>query len=261
VNDDVLVLSYHAASETWPAPLSVTPKRFERQLRLLVERGYRGVTFTEAVATPPGRSVAVTFDDGYRSVVEVAFPILQRLGFPASLFVPTAFVGVERPMSWPGIDRWLGGPHEHELLPLGWPDLVELAGAGWEIGSHTRSHPYLTRLPAAELARELAESRRECEAALGRPCASLAYPYGDFDDRVERAAADAGFTAACTVPRVLAPPRPLAGPRVGVYHDDGELAFRAKVAPALRRLRASPAWAVVDPPRRTLKRALRRALR
>jgi peptidoglycan/xylan/chitin deacetylase (PgdA/CDA1 family) len=257
--DDVLVLSYHAVSVDWPAPLSVTPDRFERQLRLLAARGYRGVTFTEATSAPAGRSVAVTFDDGYRSVLRLAFPILQRVGFPASVFVPTAFVGVERAMSWPGIDRWIGGPHEHELVPLSWAELEELAAAGWEVGSHTVAHPYLTHLAPHELAHELSESKRACEEALGRGCMSLAYPYGDYDDAVVRAVAAAGYSAACTVPRVLEPPRPLAWPRVGVYHDDGDATFRAKVSPRLRRLRATRAWAAVDPPRRALKRAIRRS--
>jgi peptidoglycan/xylan/chitin deacetylase (PgdA/CDA1 family) len=255
---DVLVLSYHAVSADWPAALSVTPEQFEQQLRLLVARGYRGVTFTEATRVPPGRSVALTFDDGYRSVLELAFPIMQRLGLPGTVFVPTKFVGLERPMSWPGIDRWLGGPHEHELVPLGWGELEELAEAGWEVGSHTVSHPYLSRLPGDELAHELTESKRACEEALGRPCVSLAYPYGDYDEAVVLAAAAAGYATACTVPRVLEPPRPLAWPRVGVYHDTGALGFRAKISPPLRRLRAGTAWKVVDPPRRALKRVLRR---
>jgi peptidoglycan/xylan/chitin deacetylase (PgdA/CDA1 family) len=256
--DDVLVLSYHAVSADWPAPLSVTPDRLERQLRLLAARGYRGATFSEAIEAPAGRWVAVTFDDGYRSVLRLAFPILERLGFPGSVFVPTAFVGLERPISWPGIDLWLGGPHEHELVPLAWSELEELTAAGWEVGSHTVSHPYLSRLPADELAHELAESKRACEDALGRRCVSLAYPYGDYDDVVVTAAAAAGYTAACTVPRVLQPPRALAWPRVGVYHDSGELAFRAKISPMLRRFRATRAWAALDPPQRALKRAIRR---
>ena len=74
---DVLVLCYHAVSESWAAPLSVTPRGFERQLRLLSDRGYRGETFTEAVLAPEGaKTMAVTFDDAYRSVFEVGLPIL-----------------------------------------------------------------------------------------------------------------------------------------------------------------------------------------
>ena len=72
----MLVLTYHAVSEKWPAALSVIPDRLEWQLRTLLDRGYRGATFSEAVSAPPApRTLAVTFDDAYRSVLRLAFPI------------------------------------------------------------------------------------------------------------------------------------------------------------------------------------------
>ena len=242
---DVLVLSYHAVSERWPAALSVTPARFEAQLEHLLARGYRGTTFSGAVRGGGDRVLAVTFDDGYRSVLDRALPVLSRLGVPATVFVPTDFPG-GGPMAWPGIDGWLGTEHEPELVPLSWDDLRGLAGAGWEIGSHACSHPHLTRLGDAELERELVESRRRLEAELGVACRSLAYPYGDHDDRVLAAAAAAGYEAACTVPRRLTAPAPLAWPRVGVYHGNGRLAFRAKVSPLGRRCRGTAAWGLLD---------------
>jgi peptidoglycan/xylan/chitin deacetylase (PgdA/CDA1 family) len=248
---DVLVLCYHAVSERWPADLSVTPERLEEQLGLLVRRGYTGATFHEAVAAPLARrTLAVTFDDAYRSVLERAFPILSRLELPGSVFVPTDFAGREAPMSWPGIDRWIGGEHESELIGMSWSDLRRLADAGWEIGSHTRSHPRLTELDDGALMSELRGSREHCEQQLGARCRSLAYPYGDVDERVVEAAAKAGYEAAGTLPRRLVGTGPLAWPRVGVYHADGDRRFRAKVSPAMRRLRSSPAWVAIDRLRR-----------
>lgn len=94
---------------------------------------------------PAKKTLAITFDDCFCSVLEIAFPILERMDLPGTVFVPTAFAGRPRPMSWGGnIDCWLGGPHEHELLPMSWEELGALARSGWEIGSHTRSHPRLT---------------------------------------------------------------------------------------------------------------------
>jgi peptidoglycan/xylan/chitin deacetylase (PgdA/CDA1 family) len=150
---DVVVLCYHAVSPRWPADLSVTPEAFERQLRVLLARGYRGATFVDAVASPARKTIVVTFDDAYLSVLELGKPILDRLGLPASVFVPTDYPGRDGPMTWPGIDQWLGGPHEAELRPMSWEQLGGLADAGWEIGSHTCSHPHLTQLDDAALAR------------------------------------------------------------------------------------------------------------
>ena len=232
---DVLVLCYHAVSERWPAKLSLTPERLERQLRWVVAAGYRGATFHEAVTAPPAaKTVAVTFDDAYRSVLELAFPILSRLRLPATVFVPTAFPGSDDPMAWPGIDEWLDGPHRAELQCMSWEELGGLASEGWEVGSHTRSHPMLTQIDDAALSRELSDSRSECEDRLGRPCRTIAYPYGDLDGRVAAAARDAGYDAGATLRRDRRDPRPLEWPRVGVYNADSYWRFRLKVAPATR---------------------------
>lgn len=237
---DVLVLCYHAVSERWPAALSVTPAALDRQLGRLVARGYRGARFTDAVlADDAVPRVAVTFDDAYRSVLTRAKPILDRHGLPGTLFVPTDWPAAGGPMRWPGIDRWRTTEHRHELDPLSWPEIAELAGAGWEIGSHTCSHPRLTTLGDAALARELQVSKAAIEARLGAECPALAYPYGDVDDRVEAATAAAGYRAAGSIPRVLHPPRPLRWPRTPVFHDDGGRRFELKVSPALRRARRS----------------------
>ena len=250
---DVLVLCYHAVSPRWPADLSVTPDAFERQLQLLVDRGYRGATFHDAVTAPPdGPTVVVTFDDAYLSVLELGKPIMDRLGLVGTVFVPTDYPEREAPMAWPGIDQWLGGEHEPELRPMSWTQMRELADGGWEIGSHTCSHPHLTQLDEDTLDRELIVSRRECERHLSRPCMTIAYPYGDYDARVVAAAERAGYQAACTLPARFHAAQPLEWPRVGVYFGDDDRRFRMKVSPLMRRLRASRAWSAVDGARRRL---------
>ncbi len=240
---DVLVLCYHAVSERFPAPLSVTPAAFERQLELLARAGYQGATFADAVRAPAPKTVAITFDDAYLSVLELGKPILDAVGFPATVYAPTAYLDTpERPLSWAGIDNWIGGEHERELLPMSWDQLGGLADAGWEVGSHTRTHPHLTTLDDEALRSELAESRATVEQRLGRPCPTLAYPYGDHDERVVAAAGAAGYSAAGTLPARLPRPRPLAWPRIGVYHGDDERRFRMKVSRTMRRLRGSRIW-------------------
>jgi peptidoglycan/xylan/chitin deacetylase (PgdA/CDA1 family) len=242
---DVLVLCYHAVSADWPAGLSVTPERLERQLGGLLARGYEGATFGDAVLRPrAARTLAVTFDDAYRSVLELARPILRDLGIPGTVFVPTAFAGSGRPMAWPGIDHWLGGPHEHELVPMSWEELGRLAEDGWEIGSHTRTHPRLPEIDRAALREELEGSRAECEERLATTCTSLAYPFGDQDAAVVEAAREAGYEAAGAFAGRVRSPSVLRWPRVGIYHADGDLRFKLKASRAIRRLRASRAWRI-----------------
>lgn len=242
-----LVLCYHALSPGWSADLSTTPERFEAQLRLLLGRGWRAVTFTEAVTGPPsGKVFAVTFDDAFRSVQTLGLPILQRLGIPATMFVPTAFPDSGGPLRWPGVDHWLDGPDAHELEPMSWEELRALADAGWELGAHTVTHPHLTQTGDAQLAEELARSKADVERELGRPCSSIAYPYGDVDARVVAATRAAGYQAAGALPHRIEPRGALEYPRVGIYNADDERRFKLKVSPAVAWVRRSPAWRAVE---------------
>jgi peptidoglycan/xylan/chitin deacetylase (PgdA/CDA1 family) len=251
---DVLVICYHAVSERWTARLSITPQLLERQLQWLLDHGYRGTTFTQALTAPSrGRTVAVTFDDAFLSVYEQAYPIMKRLGVPGTVFVPTALIGNGEPMAWPGIDEWVGGPYESELVGMSWQQAAELAEGGWEVGSHTRTHPHLTQVNGEALTQELEGSREDLERELGRPCQSLAYPYGDVDGRVAEAAGRAGYRTAAGLPGRHEPADQLRWPREGIYVYDEMPKFKRKVSLPLRRLRGSRLWPLMDSARRRLR--------
>jgi peptidoglycan/xylan/chitin deacetylase (PgdA/CDA1 family) len=235
---DVVVLCYHAVSDSWPDALAVTPDDLRAQLQSLVDKGYRGATFSDAMTAPPSRrTLAVTFDDAFSSVAELARPILEELGLPGTVFVVSEFGDGSRLLRWPGIEQWHDGPHEAELRCMDWDQLRELAGAGWEIGAHTCSHPHLTQIDDAAVARELLHSRLACEAAMRRPCRSVAYPYGDVDARVVAHAREAGYEVAAGLPDHPAPRDPMDWPRIGIYRRDSLRRFQVKCAPATRRLR------------------------
>ena len=239
---DVLVLCYHAVADGWPSPLAVRADELERQLRLLVRRGYRGTTFERSATAPPAaRTLAVTFDDGYRSVLTRALPVLERLGLPATVFVATNFVGSDRPMTWPGIEHWIGTEYEAELAPMSWDELGLLREEGWEIGSHTCSHARLSTLDDLALERELRDSRAVCEERVGE-CRALALPYGDGDARIPAAARQAGYTAVAGLPGRAG--LAVGVPRVGVYPRDRNWRFRLKVARPVRRTRSGLASAL-----------------
>jgi peptidoglycan/xylan/chitin deacetylase (PgdA/CDA1 family) len=241
---DVLVLCYHAVSPRWDADLSVTPDELERQVGHLIGRGWRATTFTDAVlGSSPGRVLAITFDDAFASVREYAEPILARHGAPATVFAPTEFMDGGARLEWPGVSHWLQTEFGDELAAMDWSDLRRLGDSGWEIGSHTRTHPHLTTLDDADLARELTESRTRCGDELGCECQSIAYPFGDVDGRVAAAAGAAGYLAGAKLSRDLQRDGRLLVPRVGIYHPDQWSRFRLKVAGPVRFLRRSPLWA------------------
>lgn len=228
---DPWILCYHGISSSWSNPTAVSPSAFRRQIQHLVRRGYSGTTLSGLAAkaedAAASRRVAVTFDDGYRSILQ-AKPILDEFGFPATVFVVTSFAESGELLSWPGVDHWLTGPEAEEMRPLVWEELDELAAAGWEVGSHTVTHPWLTALDEEALGRELAESRATIANRLGR-CDVFAYPYGAFDARISRAARAAGYRVACAVAAGRRGDL-FALQRVGVYERDTPLRLRVKLS-------------------------------
>jgi peptidoglycan/xylan/chitin deacetylase (PgdA/CDA1 family) len=242
---DILILCYHAVSSSWPAPLAVTPEALDRQLRHVLKRGYVPRTLSAALAAG-GRSVVVSFDDAFRSVRELGLPLMRGLGVPGTLFVPTDFAAEAAPMTWSELGRWRGTEHEGELRCLGWEGIRELAEAGWEVGSHTASHPKLTEIPEGQRREELERSRAACEEALQRPCPTLAYPFGAHDDAVVSAAAAAGYGAAVTLGLRLLEPRlrrdRLRLSREGVYRDGPWHQFLLATSPLLGRVREASAF-------------------
>ena len=236
---DVLVFCYYAVSDRWEAALSVTPAALRRQLTLLLSRGWVGATFTEAVTSPPAaRTLAVTFDDGFDSVRTHAAPLLDELGLPATVFVPTDWPG--RAMRWPGLEHWADTPFADELQAMSWDELRALSARGWEIGAHTCSHPHLSQLDGTAVEQELSEGRATCERQIGRPCGSVAYPFGDATQRILAAAEAAGYEAGAGLfQRALAAPDRLEWPRVGVWHDDHDWRFRLKTSAAVSVMRGA----------------------
>jgi peptidoglycan/xylan/chitin deacetylase (PgdA/CDA1 family) len=244
---DLLILCYHAVSPAWHSFLAVDPARLREQVGLLLDRGYRPMTLSDAVAQPGGKRLVVTFDDGYRSILQRGLPVLRELGVPATAFIQTDLADEG--------GRFAALPEEEmpddpaELDTMSWAEVRELDAAGWEIGSHTRSHPHLEQIPRERAAAELRESRQRCEEELQHECRTIAYPFGTYDSGVMELAAEAGYTAAVTLENRMFEPivnRTLLDlPREGVFNQTRMPKFRANTSPAIRRLRLSPLYARV----------------
>jgi peptidoglycan/xylan/chitin deacetylase (PgdA/CDA1 family) len=232
-----LILCYHAVSPTWEASLSVAPDALERQIDHLLRRGWRATTFTDAVVGPRDRrAFAITFDDAFASVRTYAAPVLRQFGVRGTVFVPTSFIDGDGFLSWKGIKGWHDTRHADELRAMTWEQVGELVEYGWEIGSHTHTHPHLPELSDGEVREELTVSRDELVRRLGSPCQSIAYPYGDVDDRVEGLAREVGYRTAAALPGSFTHLNVLRYARVGLYHLDGPVRFWLKVARGTRRL-------------------------
>ena len=161
----------------------------------LHEAGYRALGLLELVdhmhqGLPfPERSFAITFDDGYRSVYEQAFPVLQRYGWSATVFLA---VGTN------------GNRSESERLPsmcerpmLSWGEIREMQRYGITFGAHTLTHPDLTELSVDRINVEVRDSKGIIEDALSARVSSFAYPFGRYN-KVCREIVSRYFACACS---------------------------------------------------------------
>jgi peptidoglycan/xylan/chitin deacetylase (PgdA/CDA1 family) len=180
--------------------LSTSYDDFRRHLDVLAAWGAHVLPLDVAVdrlgtADLPPRTVALTFDDGYASVLEQAWPELQRRGLPATLFAVSGYLDGRGRFPW---DR---GASAAECRIADAAAVRAAAAAGLAIGSHTVTHRWLPELEPADAERELKESRHDLEDLLGREVVGFAYPMGGWTDQVRQQVAAAGYRFAVTVDR------------------------------------------------------------
>jgi peptidoglycan/xylan/chitin deacetylase (PgdA/CDA1 family) len=212
----------------------VTPRAFEEQLQHLHDAGYHSVALTEWIEAIkwkrplPGLAVALAFADGYRDFAEHAWPLLERYGFTATVFLVTDRVG--RSSNW-------DPSHSKEVPLLDWPEMRELAVKGITFGSHTASRRPLTALSFRDIVREAAHSRATLQRELGQPVTALTYPLGETDPAVQHLVGACGYTVALTRQRRRSRLHddPLALPSFEVSGYDPMSVFVARLKPPTRK--------------------------
>lgn len=216
-----VVLAYHRITDERDVALCVPPAAFRSQLEMLLRWGLRPSSLDHL-----GRDrFVVTIDDGYEDGWSEALPILAGLGVPAVFYVCTGYMEGAKGDEVAVADGMVDGSSF-----LTWPQAEELQAAGHVVASHTESHRELTRLDDESLERELAGSKADLEARLGRPVVDFCYPRGMHDARVREAVRRAGYERAVVTPSRGGLPRgPLTIERTGIYHHDTPARFRAKV--------------------------------
>jgi peptidoglycan/xylan/chitin deacetylase (PgdA/CDA1 family) len=198
------VLAYHRI-DRGGGGMSVSPQAFIGHLDWLDEHGIEVVPLEAFSADAGGRPrVALTFDDGYRSVADVAWPELRDRRFPATLYVVSRTLRSGRRFSW---DASIP-PGDAALI--GRSALLDLAADGLSIGSHTRTHVYLPSVDPDRVRDEVGGSREELEDELGQPVTSFSYPQGGWNSSIRSLVARAGYETAVTMDRGAN--RPVADP-------------------------------------------------
>ena len=184
------ILVYHIVRPSDPSDsqavkdIAQTPEVFDAQMKYLADAGYRIVSFADlerhykSGAALPRNPVIISFDDGWSNQFRYAFPILKKYRYSATFFVFTNPIGINKSF-------------------ITWGELREMRAAGQTIGSHSLSHPYLTRISdPTKLWNEVASSKERLEKELGAPVTEFAYPFGQYNPSIVAMVEKAGYTSA-----------------------------------------------------------------
>ncbi len=192
----VPILSYHHFAENCKSHLCISSHIFDQQMKYLKNNGYRVITMRELLGfmqyrhAIPKRSIIITIDDGYRSAYDIAYPVLKKYGFTATLFIYTDYVGVSK-------------------SSITWDQLREMEADGFGVGSHTISHCDLTKKMTGEqyqdylarIKREIFDSKQIIDKELRQDTFCFAYPYSRYDASVLDLCEQAGYKIGVTVDR------------------------------------------------------------
>lgn len=192
----VTVLIYHDFKEVSQTPLQIARKEFEEQMKYLKENGYHVISledfydFIDLKRKLPEKAVVITIDDGWKATYTIAYPILKKYGFPATIFVYTDFIS----------------PHNPGALT--WDLLKEMHREGLDVQAHSKTHQL--RIPwkkegeteeefQKRIEKELAFPKEVIQKNLGNKVQYIAYPFGQFSDDFVRAAKKYGYRGGLTV--------------------------------------------------------------
>jgi peptidoglycan/xylan/chitin deacetylase (PgdA/CDA1 family) len=219
-----IILTYHSVSEG-DSPLKISPGLFAEQMAWL-RANVRVELLKDIVAAVAGRrslperTVALTFDDGFRDFYSSAAPVLRRLELPATIFLPTGYCG--RTNRWPGQPDWV-----REEALLDWQQVRELARDGFSFGAHSVNHLVLTALSVDQAEYEIADSKAQIQERTGQPVESFAYPYGRWS-RLVRELVSRHYQGACSTAAGVVERNadPFALPRVDAHYIRRPALFR-----------------------------------
>lgn len=218
------ILTFHSVDDSGSV-ISFSPSTFAALIEAV---GRRHAIVDLDALLDGGDGVAITFDDGMRSVFQHALPVLETHGVPAHLFLTTNTVG--RPTPWPD------PPADIPAFPmLGWHEVEALARGGIRIENHTTSHPDLRATSDADITTELDHADAIIEERLGRRPKYFAYPFGYYDDRTRDLVRHRYRASVTTELRTLATDEdPTALPRLDAYYLQDPRWFETLGDPATR---------------------------
>lgn len=213
----VLVIYYHEVVEEGGFSYQkINIDRFEEQMRFLSENGYRSLLFSQIEDAEGSKNVVVSFDDGFSSVYDRAYPIMERYGIKGNVYLATGLIGSDgRYLTWDKVRALQGSGH-------------------WEFAAHTHNHVDIRTLTPAEAGREIELSAEAFSRELGTVPKAFCMPYGTYSGKSAKMMRKLGGYRYMlgSYYGTFDPRRASRGvlPRIGIRNEDGIEAFAAKLS-------------------------------
>ena len=190
------ILTYHSIDNSGSV-ISISPEKFRSQMYHLRDKNFNVISLEDIVTALdkkiplPPRSIAITFDDGFKNFYEIAYPILKKCGFTVTVFLVPRHCGKN--------NKWQGQPKGIPILELlDWEQVREMADNGMDFGAHTMNHTDLLNLSLEQAREEIVNSKLIIEKYLDKSVQFFAYPFGRFNNEVKTIIQDV-FSGACSV--------------------------------------------------------------
>jgi len=191
----VPILTYHSIDETGSI-ISTSPDHFRSQMQHLKNKQFNVISLKDIVTSLrnklplPQKSISITFDDGFKNFYSVAYPILKKYGFPATIFLVPGYCGKN--------NLWDGQPERIPILDLlDWNEIQDMAINGMDFGTHTMHHPDLSKLSVEQAYIEITESKSLIQKYLRKDISFFAYPYGNQSKNIQKIVKEQ-FLGACS---------------------------------------------------------------
>ncbi len=219
-----MILCYHRINPWYKNDaITVSPGSFKYHMNYLSLKGFRFITLDEYIQqiSYSSKNVVITFDDGFADNLWFASEILKKFKITPVIFLTVSYIGTDKIFT-----RY---QNKEKDRFLNWKEIIEMSKNGVEFGSHTLTHPFLTKITRQQAEKEIIDSRKIVEDKTGKEVKFFCYPYGDYNSEIIEIVEKGGYKAAVVNRKKNMKITKFTLPRIGIYSHNNKLIFRIKI--------------------------------
>jgi len=219
-----MILCYHRINPWYREDaITVSPRSFKYHLSYLSLKGFRFITLDEYIkqTSHSSKDVIITFDDGFADNLWFALEVLKKFKITPIIFLTVSYIGIDKIFA-----RY---QNKEKDRFLNWEEVIKMSKDGVEFGSHTLTHPFLTKITRQQAEKEIIDSKKIIEDKTGKEVKFFCYPYGNYNSEIIEIVEKSGYKAAVTNRKKNMKITKFTLPRIGIYSHNNKFIFRIKI--------------------------------